>query len=138
MTTLAAPAHSHVPTTTRAVRAGQVVTALVAAFLLCDAVIHVVNIAPVVEGSRALGFDPSVMPWIGALELVLVVLHLVRRTSVIGLVLLTAYLGGAFCAQLRVEAPVFSTLLFTVYVGVALWGGAYLRDQRMRNLVAGR
>jgi hypothetical protein len=124
--------------TTTAARVGQVVTVLVTAFLAFDAVIHVLNIAPVVDGSRKLGFDPDLMPYIGVLELACLTLYAVRRTSVIGAVLLTGYLGGAFCAQLRIDAPLWSTLLFPVYVGVLVWAGLYLRDQRVRDLVAGR
>jgi len=137
MTTIAAPR----PATTQrtaAARTGLAITCFVSAFLLFDAVIHVLNIAPVVEGSRTLGFDVDVMPWIGALELACLGLYLVRRTSAVGAVLLTGYLGGAFCAQLRIEAPLFSTLLFPIYVGVMVWAGLYLRDQRVRDLVAGR
>jgi hypothetical protein len=118
-----------------AVRVGRGVSWFFAAFLTFDAVIHILNIAPVVDGSRRLGFDVDVMPWIGVLELALVVLYVVPRTAVLGAVLLTGYLGGAFCAQLRIEAPVFSTLLFPIYVGVALWVGLWLRDSRVRNLV---
>lgn len=125
------------PSTT-ASRTGLVVTILVAAFLAFDAVIHILAIAPVVEGARQLGFDPDVMPFIGVLELVCLGLYVARRTSAIGAVLLTGYLGGAFCAQLRVDAPLFSTLLFPVYTGVLLWAGLWLRDQRVRDLVAGR
>ena len=138
MTTPAPPGGSVPPTASprrAAVRAGRGISWFLAAFLTFDAVIHVLNIAPVVEGSRTLGFDVDVMPWIGALELVLVVLYVVPRTAVLGAVLLTGYLGGAFCAQLRIEAPLFSTLLFPVYVGVALWLGLWLRDSRVRNLV---
>jgi hypothetical protein len=118
-----------------AVRVGRGLSWFFAAFLTFDAVIHILNIAPVVDGSRQLGFDVDVMPWIGVLELALVVLYVVPRTAVLGAVLLTGYLGGAFCAQLRIEAPVFSTLLFPIYVGVALWVGLWLRDGRVRNLV---
>ena len=120
------------------VRIGQVITALVAAFLLFDAVIHILNIAPVVDGFRTLGFDVDVMPWIGALELALIGLYVVPRTAVLGAVLLTGYLGGALCAQLRIEAPLFSTMLFPVYVGVALWAGLWLRDARVRDLMVAR
>jgi hypothetical protein len=125
------------PSTT-ASRTGLVVTVLVVAFLAFDAVIHIIGIAPVVEGARQLGFDPDVMPFIGVLELVCLGLYMARRTSAIGAVLLTGYLGGAFCAQLRVDAPLFSTLLFPVYTGVLVWAGLWLRDQRVRDLVAGR
>jgi len=125
-------------TTTTAARAGQVVSGLVTAFLLFDAVIHILNIAPVIDGARALGFDPDVMPVIGVLELVLVVLYAVPRTSVLGAVLITGYLGGAVCAQLRIDAPLLSTTMFPVYVGVAVWAGLWLRDARVRGLLASR
>jgi hypothetical protein len=137
MTTASAPA-STTATSATAARVGLVVTVLVTAFLAFDAVIHIVKIDPVVDGSRTLGFDPDLMPFIGVLELVCLALYAVRRTSAIGAVLLTGYLGGAFCAQLRIDAPLFSTLLFPIYVGVAVWAGLYLRDQRVRDLVAGR
>lgn len=135
MTTLTATPSN--PTRSYA-RAGQVLSVLVTAFLLFDAVIHVLNIAPVRAGSVTLGFDPDVMPLIGVLELACLGLYVVPRTSVIGAVLLTGYLGGALCAQLRVDAPLFSTLLFPVYTGVVVWVGLLLRDQRARDLVAGR
>lgn len=87
MTTLTATRSStHAGT---AVRIGQVLTVLVTAFLLFDAVIHILNIAPVREGAVSLGFDPDMMPLIGALELLLVVLYVVRRTSLLGAVLVT-------------------------------------------------
>lgn len=126
------------PATTTTARAGQVVSGLVTAFLLFDAVIHILNIAPVIDGARALGFDPDVMPVIGVLELVLVVLYAVPRTSVLGAVLITGYLGGAVCAQLRIDAPLLSTTMFPVYVGVAVWAGLWLRDARVRGLLASR
>lgn len=136
MATVTAPVTGS-PTTTAA-RVGRVVTALVAAFLAFDAVIHILDIAPVVDGARTLGFDPDLMPYLGVLELACLATYLVRRTSAIGAVLLTGYLGGAFCAQLRIDAPLLSTLLFPVYTGVLVWAGLYLRDARVRDLVAGR
>ncbi|MGI8954304.1 MAG: DoxX family protein, partial [Nocardioidaceae bacterium] len=73
--------------------------------------------------------------WIGVVELVCLALYLIPRTSVLGAILLTGYLGGAVAAQVRIEAPVFSTLLFPVYTGVLLWVGLYLRDADLRELV---
>jgi DoxX-like family len=136
MATVTAPGTA--ASTTTATRIGLVVTVLVAAFLAFDAVIHILSVAPVVESARQLGFDPRVMPFIGAVELVCVALYVARRTSAIGAVLLTGYLGGASCAQLRVDAPLFSVLLFPIYTGVLVWAGLSLRDQRVRDLVAGR
>jgi hypothetical protein len=126
------------PRTRADVRVGQVLTALVTAFLLFDAVIHVLNIAAVRDGAVTLGFDPDLMPVIGVIEVVCLGLYVVPRTSVLGAVLLTGYLGGAFCAQLRIDAPLLSTLLFPVYTGIVVWAGLWLRDRRVRALVTGR
>ena len=82
-----------------------------------------------------MGFPAWTVPVIGATLLVCLGLYLVPRTAVLGAVLLTGYLGGAVCAQLRIEAPLFSTLLFPVYVGVLVWLGLYLRSAALRTLV---
>ena len=137
MTAIATPRTTPFPSST-STRVGRALTGLVSAFLLFDSAIHLLNIAVVEDGARTLGFDPATMPFIGLLELACLALYVVPRTSLLGAVLLTGYLGGAFCAQLRIEAPVFSTLLFPVYVGVLAWAGLYLRDARLRGLVSGR
>jgi uncharacterized integral membrane protein len=116
-------------------RVGWVITGLVTLFLLFDAVIHVLRVQAVDDASRDLGFPLGAMTGIGVLELVCLALYILPRTSVLGAILLTGYLGGAVCAQLRVEAPLLSTLLFPVYTGIFLWGGLYLRDQTLRSLV---
>ena len=121
------------PATVPARRAGLVLGGLVAAFLVVDAALHVANVAPVQDAMRTLGFEPHLAVGIGLLELACVVLYLVPRTSVLGAVLLTGYLGGAVSAQLRIDAPLFSTLLFPVYLGVALWVALWLRDARVRR-----
>jgi hypothetical protein len=118
-------------------RVGQVLTALVAAFLLFDAVGHLFKVSQVVSASRALGFDPDVMPVVGAIELVCLIVYLAPRTAVLGAVLLTGYLGGAISAQLRIEAPLLSTTLFPLYLGIVVWVTVYLRDRRVRALVTG-
>ena len=117
-----------------AVRAGVVISGLTAAFLLFDAIIHILKIDAVVESFTTLGFDTDVAVPIGILELICVALYLVPRTAVLGAVLLTGYLGGAVAAQVRIEAPLFSTLLFPVYVGALVWLGLYFRDSRVRAL----
>ena len=94
---------------------------------------HVLNVQPVQDANRVLGFPPGAALGIGLVELVCVALYLVPRTAVLGAVLLTGYLGGAVSAQLRIEAPLFSTLLFPVYLGTAVWVGLWLRDARVRR-----
>ena len=115
-------------------RIGLILTGVVAAFLLFDAVIHLLRISVVTDSFAALGYPVDVARGIGLLELVCVLLYLLPRTSVLGAVLLTGYLGGALSAQLRIEAPVVSTLLFPVYVGIAVWAGPFLRDAQLRRL----
>jgi len=137
MTTLSPPADLHRPTRagTRRSRTGRVVTALVAAFLLFDAVIHVLDLPVVQQAMSALGYPPGAAVPIGLIELACLALYLVPRTAPLGAVLLTGYLGGAVAAHLRIEAPLFSTLLFPVYLGVLVWVGLWLRDARVRALL---
>ena len=127
------------PTTTdpgRGARiAGWTLTGLMTVFLLLDSVTKLVALPPVVEATTRMGFTAGTVPVIGATLLGCLVLHLIPRTAVLGAVLLTGYLGGAVCAQLRIEAPLFSTLLFPVYTGVLVWLGLYLRSTALRALV---
>jgi hypothetical protein len=116
-------------------RVGYAITGLVALFLLFDSVTKLLRLTVVVDATVQMGFPAWTVPVIGATLLVCLGLYLVPRTAVLGAVLLTGYLGGAVCAQLRIEAPLFSTLLFPVYVGVLVWLGLYLRSAALRTLV---
>lgn len=75
----------------------------------------------------------SVLP-IGILELTLVVLYLYPRTRVLGAVLFMGLLGGAMATQIRAESPLFSHQLFSIYLGLFMWGGLWLRDDALRAL----
>jgi hypothetical protein len=114
---------------------GRIMTALAVLFLLFDGVIHVMKIAPVMEAFAQLGYPASLARGIGVLELACLALYVVPRTSVLGGILMTGYLGGAIASSLRVGNPLFSQVLFPVYVAMLLWGGLYLRDQRLRALI---
>ncbi|HMI49290.1 MAG TPA: DoxX family protein [Gemmatimonadaceae bacterium] len=114
---------------------GRILSGLVVAFLLFDATIHILKPAVVIAGFTQLGFPVSVSVPLGVLELVFVILYLIPRTSVFGAILLTGYLGGAIAAQVRISAPLFSTILFPIYVALFLWGGLYFRDPRVRALI---
>ena len=83
--------------------------------------------AAVVEGFTHLGLSESLALGLGILELACTVIYLIPRTSVLGAILLTGYLGGAIAAQVRIDAPMFSTTLFPVYVAAAVWGGGSRR-----------
>jgi hypothetical protein len=113
---------------------GRILTALAALFLLFDGVTHVMQIAPVTEAMNQLGYPVNQALTIGIIQLICLLLYLVPPTSLFGAILLTAYLGGAVAANLRIDAPLFSNILFPVYVGLFIWGGLYLRDERLRAL----
>lgn len=114
---------------------GRVITTLVVLFLLLDSVGKFLKPAPVVDGFAKVGVPPSLSVAIGAILLVCTLLYAIPRTSVLGAILLTGYLGGAVLTNLRVGNPLFSFTLAPVYFGVLVWLGLYLRDKELRQLV---
>lgn len=116
-------------------RTGRVITGLAVIFLSWDAVIKIMNLEVVLESFARLGYPEGIALTIGTLELVCLAVYVVPRTSFIGAVLLTGYLGGAIATHVRVGDPLASHVLFPVYVAALIWGGLYLRDGRLRSLV---
>jgi DoxX-like family len=114
---------------------GHVCTGLAAIFLAFDIILKVLRLKPAVEGTVALGYPADSVHWIGIIELVCLVLYLVPRTSVLGGLLLTGYLGGAIATHVRISSPLFTHTLFPVYVALMIWGGLYLHEKRLRALV---
>ena len=129
------PGTQTAPVSKKRLWAGRVMTALPALFLLLDGVMKLVKPAPVVEGTVRLGYPESVILPLGIVLITCAVLYVILRTSVLGAILLTGYLGGAVATHVRVGDPLFSHVLFPVYLGVLLWGGLYLRDDRLRTLI---
>ncbi len=119
----------------KSVWAGRIITGLVAAFLVFDAVIHIMKPAPVVEAFAKLNFPIRFAVPLGIIELVCILLYVIPRTSILGAIFLTGYLGGAIAIQLPTGNPFFGEVLFPVYIAVFLWGGIYLRDERLRTIV---
>jgi hypothetical protein len=114
---------------------GVVLTVLVALFLTVDTALKVLALAPAVEGTTALGYPAASVVPIGIIELVCLVLYLVPRTSVLGAILLTGYLGGAVATHVRVGSPLPTHTLFPLYVGAMLWGGLYLRERHLHAVL---
>jgi hypothetical protein len=117
---------------------GRILGALSTLFLLMDGVMKLIKPAPVVEATVRLGYPESVIQSLGIVLLVCTILYAIPRTSILGAILLTGYLGGAVAANVRVGNPLFSHTLFPVYVAVLVWGGLYLRDRRLRGLISVR
>lgn len=116
---------------------GSVMSGLIVAFLLFDGAIKLVPIAPVTETLTALGYsaDPALARGLGIITLACALLYALPLTSVLGAILLTGLLGGAIATHLRVGSPVFSHLLFGVYLGLIAWGGLYLRYEAVRKMI---
>jgi len=115
---------------------GRIMSGFVVLFLLFDATIKFLKLPPVIETTvNQLGYAEHHILVHGLLALIPTILYAIPRTSVLGAVLLTAYLGGAIASNLRVDNPLFSHLLFPVYIAILMWGGIWLRDERLRALI---
>ena len=113
---------------------GHIVSGLAALFFLMDGVMKLVKPAVVVEATRQLGYPETDIVGIGILLLRCTLLYLFPRTSILGAILLTGYMGGAVASQVRVGAGWFN-VAFAVVLGVLVWTGLWLRDVRVRNLL---
>jgi DoxX-like family len=81
-----------------------------------------------------LGWPVKYTMLIGGIELAGTLLYVWPRTAVLGAVILMGLLGGAMATQIRVENPLFSHELFSLYLGLLMWGGLWLRDERLRAI----
>lgn len=115
---------------------GWILTGLVAAFLAFDAAIKLIKIAPVTEAFQQLGYPDHLARGLGLMQALILLLYLVPRTAVLGAILMTGLLGGAIASHVRLEHPLFSHVLFGLYIGILAWGGLYLRQARVRDLIA--
>ena len=114
---------------------GIIISAIPTLFLLMDAIGKLVKPEPVVTGTVELGYPETVIIPLGIVLLICTILYLIPTTSILGAILLTGYLGGAVATHVRVASPLFTHLLFPVYLGIMIWLGLYLRDVRLRSLV---
>ena len=122
-------------TTRTMLMAGRALTGLFALFMLGASIAPKLLGMPVAEETLAqLGWPPGYAFTIGLIELTCLVLYLVPRTSALGAVLMMALLGGAMATHIRAGSPLFSHVLFSVYLAVFMWGGLWLRVARLRAL----
>lgn len=122
-------------TSPRARWAGRILTGIAVLFLAFDAAIKLFPNEAALEGTTTLGFQPHHLPILGAIALVCLVLYVIPRTATLGAVLWTGYFGGAIATHLRLDNPLLSHTLFPIYVAALVWGGLYLRDDRVRALL---
>ena len=119
---------NHIP---KRVLAGRIISAVPILFLIFDGAIKQIKIAPVVDAFAQLGYSIELAPAIGILALVCTAVYAIPRTALLGAVLLTGYLGGAIASQVRIGAGLFN-VFFPIIIGSLIWGGLYLREDRLR------
>lgn len=122
------------PISTKARWTGYVMSAMVVLFLIFDGVIKVLQLAPAVEATVQLGYPEHLILGIGLIELACLAVYVFPRTSVLGAILMTGYLGGAIATHVRNGSDLFS-LIFPILIGGLLWGGLFIRDHRLRVII---
>ena len=124
-------------TSRTALWAGRVLSGIAVLFLIFDGAIELVPIQPVIDSLRELGYpaSDSFARFLGAVTLICTALYAWPRTAVLGAVLLTGLMGGAIASHLRLGDPLFTHTLLGVWLGLFLWAGLWLRDERVRRFM---
>jgi hypothetical protein len=125
-----------IPATTSKTQAriGWGLTTLTILFMLFDAAGKLALEAHVVEATMKIGYPVGAIRPIGVIALICTVLYAIPRTAVLGAVLLTGFCGGAVASKVRIEDPLWSSVLFSVYFAIIAWAGLYLRDDALRRI----
>src|SRR6201994_3101082 len=116
---------------------GRALSGIVVVFLLFDGAIKLVPWPVVTETMDRMGYGSSetLARSLGFITIVCTILYAVPPTSIIGAILLTGYLGGAMASHVRIGSPLFSHILFGLYLGLMVWGGLWLRNRSLRKLI---
>jgi uncharacterized membrane protein YphA (DoxX/SURF4 family) len=125
------------PAATAAAWTGRILSGVVILFLLVDGAMKLVPLDIVTQTMQQLGYPPNanLARLLGLLTLAGTLLYAYPRTSILGAIVLTGYMGGTMATHLQAGSPVFSHLLFGFYLGLMIWSGLYLRDERLRTLI---
>jgi len=127
-----ASATEGIPVSKAAMWSGRIMSAIPVLLLIFSGVVKVMKPAPVVQGFAKFGYPESLIVVLGIVEILCVVVYAIPRTSILGAILTTGYLGGATATNVRVGDP---SSVVTVLLGMLVWGGLYLRDVRVRALL---
>lgn len=119
-------------------RSGWILSGMVIAFMVVDALGTLLAIEPLKRATLEIGYPLDKMWLIGALGLVCLVLYAIPATCVLGAIILTGYLGGAIVSHLRVAGTLTPEMIISLVLGVLAWGGLWLRDPRLRVLIPRR
>ncbi len=116
----------------KALWAGRILSGLAVLFLTFDASMKLLASPEAVEGTTSLGYPASVLFGLGVVQVLCLIADVVPRTALLGAILWTGYLGGAIATHVRVGNPLFSHVLFPIYIAAFIWAGLWLRDPRVR------
>jgi hypothetical protein len=121
----------------RALWAGRILSGLAIAFLTMDGIIKLVPIQPVTDSLKDLGYPTSdgFARLLGVITLGCTALYAWPRTALLGAVVMTGLLGGAMASHIRLDHPLFTHTLFGLWLGLIVWGGLWLRDERVRRIL---
>ena len=122
------------PKSKAALWTGRTISGLVVLFLLFDSITKLLKVDAVLKAATQMGFSAGQIVGIGLLLLICTIIYVIPRTSVLGAILLTGYLGGATAIQVHVRTPWFATL-FPVIFGVLVWAGLFMHDELLRSLI---
>ena len=137
-TTAAIESNASVPVSKAKLWTARIMGGLVIAFMLMDSIFKLIPNEMVGAASAELGFQAHHVPVMGVLGFTSILLFAIPRTQVLGAILLTGYFGGAIATHVRLDNPLFSHILFPVYLGVLAWGSLWLRNETLRRLIAGK
>ncbi|MBT1696029.1 DoxX family protein [Fulvivirgaceae bacterium PWU4] len=138
MTTATIGSTVAVPTSKGKLWTARIMGGLVIAFMLMDSIFKLIPNDMVTAGTVELGYQAHHIPVMGVLGFISVLLFAIPRTQILGAILLTGYFGGAIATHLRLDNPLFSHLLFPVYLAVLAWGSLWLKNETLRKLIAGK
>jgi len=113
---------------------GRVLSAIVVLFMLFDGIMKFMKPKVVVDTTLQLGYAEHHIVTMGFLATLSAVLYAIPRTSVLGAIILTGYLGGAIATNFRLDLSLFSNVLFPVYMAIFAWGGLWLRNLKLREV----
>jgi hypothetical protein len=120
------------PVSKTALWTGRVMSALPVLLVLFSSVMKLMKTAAVVEGFARAGVPERLIIPVGIIELVCVIVYVIPQTAVLGAILMTGLLGGATITTLRIGDPTYP---MPVVLGMLAWGGLFLRDTRLRELI---
>ena len=114
---------------------GRILSGIAVLFMTMDGMVKVLRLEAALQGTTELGYPESAVVPIGILALIGVVLYAIPRTSVLGAIWLTGFLGGAIATHVRVGNPLFTHTIFPTYVAAVIWGGLVLRKPRVLDVL---